>query len=41
MSKNGKFISEKYAVFENSENAVRTFTLGDFDGGVRDRKSVV
>ena len=35
MSKNGKFISEKYAVFENSENAVRTFTLGDFDGGVR------
>ena len=30
MSKNGKFISEKYAVFENSENAVRTFTLGDF-----------
>ncbi len=35
MSKNGKFISEKYAVFENAENAVHTFTLGDFDGGVR------
>lgn len=35
MSKNENFISKKYVGIEKAENAVRTFTIGDFDGGVR------